>query len=101
MLKRVAVLTVSCAVPGGADSNVAEMVVLPGVRPVAMPKLFMLAIPVGEVLQVAFWVMSCVLPSVNVATRSKRCCSATGMVAVIGVTVSDTAVALVTFNANV
>lgn len=90
-----AALTVRVAVPV-ADSNAAEMVVLPTFLPVAKPLTVIEAIEEYCDCHVATFVMSCVVPSENVATATNCWLSPKATLVIAGVTEIEVAVAEVT-----
>jgi hypothetical protein len=78
--------------------NVAVIVVVPIVLPVATPlRVAIDAIPDDE-LQLTTLLMSCDVPSSNLPSAVNCCCVPTSIEAVAGVTVIESSVALVTVN---
>ena len=76
------------------------MFAMPGVRPEATPAKFTVATGLLSELHEAFKVTSCVDASLNVAVAMKGWLTPTGIVAVIGVTVIDWTVEVLTVSAR-
>jgi hypothetical protein len=72
----------------------------PALTDPALPKAFTVATAVLSELHVAFAETSCVDESLKVAVAANTCCTPTGMVEVIGVTVIDWTVRTFTSNAK-
>lgn len=92
---RFAALIVSEVFPLTAP-EVALMVTLPSLRPVARPLTVMEAKLLPDDAQVTVLVMSCVVESENVPVAVNCCCTPNGMVLPAGVTAIEFRVALVT-----
>jgi hypothetical protein len=95
----VAELTVSVALPV-RPPNAAEIWATPGLIEPALPNELTVATAVLSELHVALAETSCVDESLKVAVAMSTCCSPTGMVELIGVTVTDWTVRTFTSNAR-
>jgi len=95
-----AAFTVNCVVPL-MEPETAMIVTVPSFKPVARPLTVMDAIVGAEEVQATVFVMSWLVPSLNVPVAVYCCCTPSGMVIMSGVTAMEVSVALVTVNVAV